>query len=446
MKEFLSSLQAKGSLAVVKQKVSPNLEVSAILKSLQDKALLFDSVEGSNLRLAGNLYCNRENLELGLNIKSGSLMQRIQESLRNPYATKGRLSDFRKTDWNFVGDADLTKLPVLMHFPKEAGYYLSAGIVVARFPNTETENLSFHRMLMLSKNKVAARLVPRHLNQIGKDAQKKKIPVSIIIGPPPAVFLASSLQIEYGFSEYRIANALADGSLELAKSELSDIPVPVDSEIILEGYIDFEELADEGPFVDLTGTYDEVRKQPVITLQRMRYRTDSVYQAVLASTMEHSLFMGLPQELKIIEALAKSVPGVHGINLTPSSGGYFHCIVSVDKGNDGDGKTAILNCFAASHPLKLVIAVDSDVDPFDLKQVEWALTTRFQADAGVVLLKGAKGSSLDPSSGKSAVTSKLGLDATLPVKKDRSPFERATIKNTENVDDILRHFGVSDRV
>ncbi|MDG6906142.1 MAG: UbiD family decarboxylase [Nitrososphaerota archaeon] len=446
MKEFLSSLQAKGSLAVVKQKISPNLEVSAVLNSLQGEAVLFENVDGSSLRLAGNLYCKRENLELGLNIKTGTLMQRIQESVRHPAATKGQLSDFKKADWSFVGDADLTKLPVLMHFPKEAGYYLTAGIVVARFPNTETENLSFHRMLMLSKNKVAARLVPRHLNQIAKDAQKKKIPVSVVIGPPPSVFLASSLQIEYGSSEYNIANALAEGSLKLSRSEQSDIAVPVDSEVVLEGYIDFEELVDEGPFVDLTGTYDEVRKQPVITLQRMRYRTDSVYQTVLASTLEHSLFMGLPQELRIIEALAKSIPGVHGINLTPSSGGYFHCIISIDKGNDGDGKTAILNCFAASHPLKLVVAVDRDVNPFDLKQVEWALTTRFQADTGVVLLKGARGSSLDPSSGKSAVTSKLGLDATLPVKKDRNPFERATIKNTQNVDEILRQIGFSNRV
>lgn len=440
MKEFLSSLQAKGSLAVVKEKISPDLEISAVLNSLQEKSLLFENVEGSSLRVAGNLYCSKANLELGLNFKQGLLVEKIEDALRNPSSAKGRLSEFKKSDWDYVGDADLSKIPILWNFSKEAGSYMSAGIVAARFPGTEMENLSFHRMLVLSRNKVAARLVPRHLNQIGKESSKKKVPVSLIIGPPPAVFLAASLQLEYGMSEYRIANKLLEESLNLSKSELSDIAVPLDSEIILEGYIDFDELADEGPFVDLTGTYDEVRKQPVITLQRMRYRNDSVYQVVLASTREHSLFMGLPQELKIREALAKSVPGVHGINLTPSSGGYFHCIVSIDKSNDGDGKTAILNCFAASHPLKLVIAVDNDVDPFDMKQVEWALTTRFQADTGVVLLKGARGSSLDPSSGKSAVTSKLGLDATLPVKKDRAAFERATIKNTPRVEEILKSF------
>ncbi len=402
--------------------------------------MLFENVEGSSLRLAGNLYGARKNLELGLGFAPETLVRRVEEAVRNPSNGKGHLSDFRKTDWDYVGEADLSKLPILKHFANEAGYYLTAGIVAARFPGSEFENLSFHRMLVLSKNKVAARLVPRHLNQMGKEASQKKFPVSIIIGPPPRVFLAASLQLEYGLSEYMVANKLGTSPLELVLSEISDIAVPADSEIVLEGFINFEELADEGPFVDLTGTYDEVRKQPVITLQRMRYRADSVYQAVVASTMEHSTFMGLPQELKIRDALAKSVPGFRGINLTASSGGYFHCIVSIDKGNDGDGKTAIMNCFAASHPLKLVIAVDGDVDPYDLKEVEWALATRFQADSGLVLLKGARGSSLDPSSGKSAVTSKLGLDATLPVKKDRGAFEKATIKISPTVEQVLKGF------
>ncbi|MGI0090401.1 MAG: UbiD family decarboxylase [Nitrososphaerales archaeon] len=436
----MSSLQANGSLSVIKDKVSPNLEVASILYSLQNRALLFENIAGSSTQLAGNLYTRRENLELGLRLKNGSLSQTIEDAIRNPLPSKGHLSSYKEFDWSYSGEADLTKIPVLKHFSKEAGSYLTAGIVVAKFPNSDWENLSFHRMLVLSKNKVAARIVPRHLGQIGRDSSEKKVPVSIIIGPPPSVFISASLQVEYGLSEYRIANKLSRGTLELTTSESSDIAVPQDSEIIFEGHVNFDDLSDEGPFVDLTGTYDEVRKQPVITLEKMRFRKDSVYQAVVASTLEHSIFMGLPQELKIREALSRSIPGFRGINLTPSSGGYFHCIVSIDKGNDGDGKTAILNCFAASHPLKLVIAVDSDVDPSDLAQVEWALTTRFQADSGVVVLKGARGSSLDPSSGKSAVTSKLGLDATLPIKQTREKFERAKISGTPNVESILSAF------
>ena len=440
MKEFLSSLQANSSLTTIKEKVSPDLEISSILYELQDRALIFEKIDGSLLRAAGNLYSTRDRLELGLKIGEGELLQNLEEAIRNPAGSKGKVSNFDKSVWSFNGPADLSKLPILKHFPNEAGRYVTAGIVVAKFPGSDEENLSFHRMLVLSKNKVTLRIVPRHLNRIGIDSKDKRLPISIVIGPPPAVFVSSSIQTEFGLSEYKIANKLSSNSLKLVSSESSEIAVPLDSEIVLEGQIDFEEMVDEGPFVDLTGTYDEVRKQPVITLERMRYREDSVYQAVVASTLEHSIFMGLPQELKIREALSKSVSNVRGINLTPASGGYFHCIVSIDKTNDGDGKTAIMNCFAASHPLKLVIAVDSDVDPFDLTAVEWALTTRFQAENGIVLIKGARGSSLDPSSGKTAVTSKLGLDVTLRKNQNREKFERATISHSPNVSSILSGF------
>jgi 2,5-furandicarboxylate decarboxylase 1 len=293
---------------------------------------------------------------------------------------------------------------------------------------------------VLSKNKVAARIVPRHLNQIGREMTGRKVPVSVVIGPPPAVFLSASLQLEYGISEYAIANKILNEKLSLMNSEKSDIAVPVDTEIVLEGSLDFSEKVAEGPFVDLTGTYDAVREQPVITFERMHYNPDSVYQAVLAGSSEHALFMGLPQELKIRETLSKAIPKIRGINLTPASNGYFHCMVSIQKTNDGDGKTAILNCFAASHPLKLVIAVDEDVDPFNLSEVEWALATRFQASKGLLVVNGAKGSSLDPSSDKSAVTSKLGLDATLPINSDKAKFEKAETTRTAGVESILGSF------
>ena len=437
MKEFLHALEENRILRKVRERVSASLEISSILFSCQDQPVLFEDVSDSEYKVAGNLYGSEQFLRLGLGIdKSESLAAFVQAALANPSSEKGKVSSFEKSEWNYNGEADLARLPILKHFDAEAGKYITAGIVAARFPGTKDENLSVHRMLVLSKNKVAARIVPRHLNQIAKELDKK-VPLSIIIGPPPAVFLSASLQTNYGLSEYRIANKMMKGKLELVSSELSDIAVPRDSEMILEGYLDFNEQVPEGPFVDLTGTYDEVRTQAVITIQKMHTRKDSVYHAIVASTQEHAIFMGFPQELKIREALSKSIPKVRGINLTPAGKGYFHCVVSIEKSNDGDGKTAIMNCFAASHPLKLVVAVDSDVDPFDLSQVEWALATRFQADRGIVIINGARGSSLDPSSGKLAVTSKLGLDATLPAKSDRSKFSQATITSSEVAKSII---------
>ncbi len=435
MKEFLSSLKADDSISTVDGRVSPEYEISAVLAKFQERAFLFENVAGSSFKVAGNLLSTRKNVELGLGIGEGSLLGVLESAIKHPIS-KGLVSSFRRSEWAFNGEADLSKLPILTHFQSEAGKYITAGIVVAKYPGTEMENLSFHRMLVLSKNKVAARIVPRHLNQIGKDTEGK-VPLSVIIGPPPAVFVAGSLQLSYGQSEYDIANSLSGGNLKLTSSEQTGIAIPVDSELVLEGFIDFQDLTDEGPFVDLTGTYDDIRKQPVITFERMHYAADPVYQAVIASTREHSLFMGLPQELKIREVLLRSIPKIRGINLTPAGSGYFHCVVSIEKSSDGDGKTAILNCFAASHPLKLVVVVDSDIDPFNLEEVEWALSTRFQAATGVLQINGARGSSLDPSSAKSGVTSKIGLDATLSINQDRKKFERAKIPETSGTKRLL---------
>jgi 2,5-furandicarboxylate decarboxylase 1 len=435
LKEFLSSLKAQNSITTVSEKVSPDFQISAVLCKFQERAFLFENVIGSQYKVAGNLLSTRENVELGLGIEKGKLSGALESAINHP-TPKGRVPSLRRSEWDFSGDADLSRLPVLKHFENEAGKYLTAGIVVAKYPGSDLENLSFHRMLVLSKNKVAARIVPRHLNQIAKETGGK-VPLSMVIGPPPEVFVAASLQLQYGLSEYEVANSLSGGKLKLISSELTSIAVPVDSEIVLEGFIDFQDLTDEGPFVDLTGTYDDVRKQPIITFEKMHCSLDAVYQAVVASTREHSLFMGLPQELKIRDVLLKAIPKIRGINLTPAGSGYFHCVVSIEKSSDGDGKTAIVNCFAASHPLKLVIAVDSDVDPFDLEEVEWALSTRFQAATGLVQMNGARGSSLDPSSAKSGVTSKIGLDATLPVNQDRKKFERAKISQSSATKTLL---------
>lgn len=435
MKEFLRSLQDNHSLTTVGEKVSTDYQISSVLCKFQERAFFFENVQGHSYPVAGNLLSTRENVELGLGIGRGTLLDALESAIKQP-TPSGRVSSFSESDWAYNGEADLAKLPILNHFVNEAGRYITAGIVAAKFPGSKSENLSIHRMLLLSKNKVAARIVPRHLHQIGRDLGGK-VPLSVIIGPPPEVFVAASLQVQYGLSEYDIANSLTRGRLKLGSSEVTNVSIPFDSEIVLEGYIDFGELVDEGPFVDLTGTYDDIRRQPVITFERMHCAPDAVYQAVVASTREHSLFMGIPQELKIREALSKAIPKIRGTNLTPAGSGYFHCIVSIEKSGDGDGKTAIINCFAASHPLKLVIAVDSDVDPFDLAAVEWALSTRFQAATGIVQINGARGSSLDPSSAKTGVTSKLGLDATLPVNADRKKYEKARIPETSETTALI---------
>ena len=201
MKEFLSSLKANHSLTIVKENVSPEFQIASVLSKFQDRPFLFESVHGSSFGVAGNLLSTRENIELGLRLNKGTLLGTLENAIKNP-TQKGRVSSFKRSDWQFNEEADLSKLPVLRHFENEAGNYITAGIVAAKFPGTDSENLSFHRMLVLSKNKVAARIVPRHLSQIAKDTGGK-VPISMMIGPPPEVFVSASFQLQYRISEYQ---------------------------------------------------------------------------------------------------------------------------------------------------------------------------------------------------------------------------------------------------
>lgn len=434
MRTYLEELQRAGDLVEVHEPVSVEYEIATLLARAQQTPFLFRRVRGYDAEVAGNLWPSKARLARALHIKEAALLDTIGAALSSPRPVRAR--PFERDHWDLNTEADLRRLPVLKHYRGEAGFYLSSGVVAARYPEKRIENLSVHRMLVLNRKEVVARIVPRHLLHLAQ-ASGGEVDVAVSVGVEPAVFLATALQPPYGVGEYEVANALLNGRLQLMEAEAGAAAVPMTAEIVLEGRLSVKKQVSEGPFVDLTGTYDEVRQQPTIRFTRMHLRKRPIYHATVGACAEHTLFMSLPQELKILDYLRRVVPRVRGVNLTPAGSGYFHCIVSVDKATDGDGKTAIVNCFAASHPLKLVIAVDADVDPYDLTAVEWALATRFQADRGLVVVSGARGSTLDPSSEKKGVTAKLGLDATLPMEKDRAAFRRADLVSTPRINRLL---------
>jgi UbiD family decarboxylase len=172
-------------------------------------------------------------------------------------------------------------------------------------------------------------------------------------------------------------------------------------------------MVDEGPFVDITGTYDDVRKQPVFKVDRVYKRRDPIFQIVLPGGLEHYLLMGLPREPAIFKSVNQVVPLVHGVRLTEGGCCWLHGVVSITKNKEGDAVNAIMAAFTGHPSLKKVIIVDEDVDIYDDRQVEWAVATRFQAHRGLLVVNNAAGSSLDPSAG--GTTSKVGIDATKPI-------------------------------
>ncbi len=226
--------------------------------------------------------------------------------------------------------------------------------------------------------------------------------------------------------------------MRLIKCDNVNAYAPADAEIILEGVISTKKEVIEGPLVDITGTYDVQRSQPIIKLKGMMHRKDFIYQALLPSGREHKLLMGLPRETLIWESVGKTVPSVEAVNLSAGGCGWLHAILSIEKQVDGDAKNALMAAFSAHPSLKHAIVVDTDIDVYNLEEVEWAIATRFQADEDLVIIPHARGSTLDPSADQTTgLTTKVGIDATRPLGKPLEKFERAKIPLNKKIVGII---------
>lgn len=307
-------------------------------------------------------------------------------------------------------DVDLNLLPILKYYEGDGGRYITAGVVIAKGVDADVRpenfNASIHRMMMIGRDKLVIRLVePRHTYLLWKDAIEKgrDLPVAIVIGVHPLFLFASATRVPFG-KEFEYASSLMRG---LKVYRIEDLLIPP-SEIVLIGRIT-DKLEDEGPFIDITGTYDKVRKQPVVEIDRMFLAEDFIYYSITPASYEHMVLMGIPYEPIIYKAVS-NVCKVKNVVMTTGSRCYFHAIVQIEKITEGDGKNAILAALSANPSLKGVIVVDDDIDVYDYEDVEYAVATRFQADRDLVVIKGLRGSSLDPSAGET--TAKWGIDAT----------------------------------
>jgi 2,5-furandicarboxylate decarboxylase 1 len=422
-REYLAELDRLGKIRQVEEETDTNFGVSKIISQNQEVPILFKKVKGfGDYKVIGNLCPTRQDLSFSLNTEERDLTETVIKAFSNPKEPKY----ISKINSWITEKTDLERLPVPKYYERDGGKYFTSSIIISKFPENKKENLSIHRIMILDKRKGVIRILPRHLNKILEEGGGKAN-VAVLVGVHPAIFLAAALSANYGISEYDIANALLDEKMELVEME-NGIMVPKGAEIVLLGVINTDYRRKEGPFVDITGTYDAIREEPVISFEKMLIPSDGViFQALLPAGSEHKLFMGIPQEIKIKLHLRSIGIGVNQINLTDSGCSYFHCIISIKKKDNNDGLKVIKEIFKTSHPIKLVIVVDDDINPFDYRIVEWALATRFQANRGLKVIHNQHGSSLDPSSFKTSVTSKVGIDATLPLHVERGIFRKARI-------------------
>jgi len=410
-----SHLDRMKGVKVIENKVPIEIEPTRILMADQRSPVLFTNLNG--MKAAGNLWSERERITDALGLPKDGLTQALMQALACPRPVE----EVKKAKFEEIVEEkfDLRKLPIPKYYPQDGGQYVTAGVAIAEFGGKI--NVSFHRLMVIGKNKFAIRLVPRHLFTMHKLAMEKgeDLKVAFVVGTCPSVLLAGATSADYEFNELEMASALRfiglKEGLKVRRTKFG-IPVPADADYVLEGRLT-SETADEGPFVDITGTYDTVRKQPVFVVDRLYRRKDAVFQLVLSGGIEHYLLMGLPREPVIFRTVRQAVPRVHAVRLTEGSCCWLHGVVSITKNKEGDAMNAAMAAFTGHPSMKQVIIVDKDVDVFDDRAVEWAVATRFQASRGLLVINNAAGSSLDPST--EGTTSKVAIDATMPIGDDK---------------------------
>jgi 2,5-furandicarboxylate decarboxylase 1 len=434
-RSFLSLLDEQRELVRINKLVSTKFELAAVVSKLEGKqAILFEKIDKSQFKVLCNLIGTRRRFSLALAMREdnliGSHFLHSNGNISKPAKTSGAAPFYQNSS------KDLGELPIVTHFEKDAGPYITSSIVFAKDPEKGTQNSSTHRLLKIDDQNMVIRMVEgRHLHKCYCSATEhgEDLKVAIIIGVHPAVSIAAAYQAAYGVDEMLIANSLLDGELTLSKSHYSQLYIPTYSEIVLEGRILKDKTADEW-MVEMLRTYDFKRKQPIFELDKIRFRNNAIFYDILPGFAEHRLLMGLPVEAKIFDAVKNVVPTTKSVYLTDGGSNWLDAVIQIRKRLEGEPKNALLAAFASHPSLKIAIIVDDDSDPRDPKAVEYAISTRCQADRDLMIVHNAKGSSLDPSSDQvNLVTTKMGIDATATLLKPKDRFEVARIPGQETI-------------
>ncbi|AIJ05562.1 UbiD family decarboxylase [Methanocaldococcus bathoardescens] len=418
MREIINKLNP-----IIIEKADKKFGVSRILKKCDGKPVYIKDVNG--FEVVGNL-CSRETLSKIFNVKKEDFIFFMLNAMEKEKEGKLKINNKLREKYIVESPEKIKDWPIPIYYEKDAGAYITSGVVVVN-DKDYGYNLSIHRILVKDDYLVIRMVEQRHLHFLYNKAINERgyLDVAIIIGVHPAVLLAGSTSADITFDELKFAAALLGGELEVFELD-NGLLVP-EAEFIIEGKI-LPEMDDEGPFVDITGTYDIVRKQPIIKIEKLYRKEKPIFHALLPGGIEHKTLMGMPQEPRILKGVRNTVPTVKNVVLTEGGCCWLHAVVQIQKRTEGDGKNAILAAFASHPSLKHVVVVDEDINIFDINDVEYAIATRVQGDKDIIIIPGAKGSSLDPSSDlKNKLTAKVGIDATMSLIKGKEHFERAKI-------------------
>lgn len=482
LRHFIDLLEKEGELKRIKIEVDPYLEITEISDRILrhgGPALLFENVKGSSLPLLANLFGNTRRIALAMGQEDleglrdvGKLLAFLKEptppsgwkdlwqSLPSYKSVLNIAPNVKKTAacQEIIieeSDVDLSKFPIQTCWPGDAAPLVTWPLVITKGPEKERQNLGIYRMQLVGRNKLIMRWLPHRGGALDfRDWNLKHpneaFPVSIALGADPATILATVTPVPDTLSEYAFAGLLRGVKTDVVSSQTNDLQVPASAEIVLEGVIEADEVADEGPYGDHTGYYNEVEKFPVFTVKRITHRKDPIYHSTYTGRPpDEPAMLGVALNEVFVPLLQKQYPEISDFYLPPEGCSYRMALVSIKKQYAGHAKRVMMGVWSFLRQFmytKFVVVVDDDVDIRKWEDVIWAITTRMDPSRDTVIIENTPIDYLDFASPVSGLGSKMGLDATNKWSAETTREWGTTIEMSTSIkrriDDIWQELGI----
>jgi len=483
LRDFIQQLESIGELKRITTEVDPNLEMTEICDRVlraKGPALLFENPKGFDTPVLGNLFGTPERVAMGMGETSVTALRdvgKLLASLKEPSPPKGfkdalsaipkykKVLDMapkkvKKANCQAVviegDDVDLSKLPIQTCWPDDAAPLITWGLVITKGPNKSRQNLGIYRQQVIGKNRVIMRWLSHRGGALDfADWQEKHpgepFPISVALGADPATILGAVTPIPDTLSEYAFAGLLRGSRTEVTKCIGSDLQVPASAEYVLEGYLYPDDMADEGPYGDHTGYYNEVERFPVFTIERITHRKDPIYHSTYTGRPpDEPAMLGVALNEVFIPILQKQFPEIIDFYLPPEGCSYRMAVVSMKKQYPGHAKRVMMGVWSFLRQFmytKFVIVVDDDINTRDWNDVIWAMTTRMDPGRDTTIIENTPIDYLDFASPVSGLGSKMGFDATnkWQGETDREWGKPIVMdeKVKQRVDDMWDELGIS---
>ncbi|MFG2479748.1 non-oxidative hydroxyarylic acid decarboxylases subunit C [Streptomyces fagopyri] len=440
LRSFLEVLDKEGQLLRITEEVNPEPDIAAAANAAPRlgnaaPALYFDNISGfTDARIAMNVHGSWANhaLALGLPKETGTKEQ-VEEFIRRwaefPVRPEWREHPLWAENTRDGDDVDIFEvLPLIRLNDGDGGFYIDKAAVVSKDPqdpeNSGKQNVGIYRIEVKGRRRLALQPVPVHdIAQHLRRAEEfgEDLPIAIAVGNDPVISIVASTPMRYDENEYELAGALRGAPAPIAAAPLTGLPVPWGSEVVIEGVIEGREREIEGPFGEFTGHYSGGRSMPVIRIDKISYRSHPVFEHLYLGMpwTEIDYLMAANTCAPLYEQLTRDFPEVQAVNATYTHG--LVVIVSTKKRYGGFAKAVGMRVLTTPHGMgyaATVIVVDEDVDPFDLPQVMWALSTKMNPAGDLITIPNLSVMELGPQANTPGIVDKLIIDATTPVRPD----------------------------